>query len=359
MTELQQLNYGGAVTCHAWNKDRSYLAFCPDNHEVHIYKKTGNTYEPDTVLVDHDQVVTGIDWAPNSNRIVTCSQDRNAYVWNFQAGKWEPTLVILRINRAATSVKWSPNETKFAVASGSKTVSVCYFEDEHNWWVSKHLKKHKSTVLSIDWHPNSVFLGTGSSDFKARIFSAFVKGVDKRPDDSQNPWGAKTQTFGNLLQEWGASGWVHQVQWSPSGQTLAWVSHDSAISFGNTDGSIQTIPMTTLPFRTCLFLNDTTVVAAGHDCNPMVFTNSGGTWQYSKNLDDASEGAKGPQGSATGNTRQMWANKVDKGTVSNETTLNTKHQNAISCLCVFQGAPGKVSQFTSTGVDGKLVAWKA
>ena len=310
-------------------------------------------------MTDHDQVVTGIDWAPNSNRIVTCSQDRNAYVWNFQAGKWEPTLVILRINRAATAVKWSPNETKFAVASGSKTVSVCYFEDEHNWWVSKHLKKHKSTVLSIDWHPNSIFLGTGSSDFKARIFSAYVKGVDKRPEDAQNPWGAKTQTFGNLLQEWSSGGWVHQVQWAPNGHTLAWVSHDSTISFGTTDGNSQTISLATLPYRTLLFLNDNSVVAAGHDCQPTLFTNSGGTWSYSKNLDDSAGDSKAAQGSATANTRAIWANKVDKGTGSVETSLNTKHQNAISCLCVFQGTPGKVAQFTSSGVDGKLVAWKA
>jgi len=359
MTELQQL--ATCVTCHAWNKDRSLLAFCPDNHEVHIYKKSGNGYEKDTILTEHDQVVTGIDWAHNSNRIVTCSQDRNAYVWNFKDGKWQPTLVILRINRAATAVRWSPNEQKFAVASGAKTVSVCYFEAENDWWISKHVKKHKSTVLSIDWHPNSIFLGTGSSDFKARIFSAFIKGVDQRPAENQNPWGAKTGTFGNLLQEFSANGWVHQVGWSPSGKTLAWVAHDSTISFADAsgaDGNVFTVPLTTLPFRSLLWTGEDTIVAAGHDCNPMVFGNKGGTWQYVKNLDEAAGGKQGPQASQTGATRQMWADKVDKGTTSNETTLGTKHQNAISCLSIFQGATGKVSQFTSTGVDGKLIVWK-
>lgn len=31
-------------------------------------------------LVQHEQLVSGIDWAPKSNKIVTCSHDRNSYV---------------------------------------------------------------------------------------------------------------------------------------------------------------------------------------------------------------------------------------------------------------------------------------
>ena len=69
------------------------------------------------MLLQHDQVVTGIDWAPNSNRIVSCSHDRNAYVWTFQEGKWKPVLVILRVNRCATHVKWSPTGELLTVFS--------------------------------------------------------------------------------------------------------------------------------------------------------------------------------------------------------------------------------------------------
>lgn len=220
-------------------------------------------------------------------------------------------------------------------------------------------KKHKSTVLSVDWHPNSIFLATGSSDFKARIFSAFIKGVDKRPDDAQNPWGAKTGQFGNCLSEFNAGGWVHSVSWSPSGTTLAFVAHDSTICFADAaSGNVQTIPLTTLPFRSVIFINEESVVAAGHDCNPMLFSRKGGSFAYVKNLDDAAAPKAGPQTSQSAATRQMWADKVDKGTTSNETTLSTKHQNAISCLGVFQGAPGKVQQLSSTGMDGKLIVWK-
>lgn len=135
----------------------------------------------------HDKLVTSIDWAPQTNRIVTCSHDRNAYVWNYgpdpETGlpAWLPTLVLLRLNRSATFVRWSPNETKFAVASGARTVAVCQFDEESNWWVAKHIKKPlRTTVLSLDWHPNSVLLATGSADGMARVFSAFMKGVDSK-----------------------------------------------------------------------------------------------------------------------------------------------------------------------------------
>ena len=61
-------------------------------------------------------------------------------------------------------MKWSPKENKFAVASGAKVVSVCYFEEDNDWWVSKHIKKHKSTVLFVDWYVFSCFFFARFSD---------------------------------------------------------------------------------------------------------------------------------------------------------------------------------------------------
>lgn len=87
---------------------------------------------PDITAPPHPHLA-GIDWAPESNRLVTCGTDRNAYVWTLKGNVWKPTLVILRINRAARCVKWSPKENKFAVGSGSRLISICYFEQENDW----------------------------------------------------------------------------------------------------------------------------------------------------------------------------------------------------------------------------------
>jgi hypothetical protein len=42
--------------------------------------------------------------------------------------------------------------------------------------VAKHIKKPlKSTVTTVDWHHNNILLATGSTDFKVRVFSTYIK----------------------------------------------------------------------------------------------------------------------------------------------------------------------------------------
>ncbi|XP_063090241.1 actin-related protein 2/3 complex subunit 1B isoform X2 [Cavia porcellus] len=251
------------ISCHAWNKDRTQIAICPNNHEVHIYEKSGAKWTKVHELKEHNGQVTGIDWAPESNRIVTCGTDRNAYVWTLKGSTWKPTLVILRINRAARCVRWAPNENKFAVGSGSRVISICYFEQENDWWVCKHIKKPiRSTVLSLDWHPNNVLLAAGSCDFKCRIFSAYIKEVEERP--APTPWGSK-MPFGELMFESSSScGWVHGVCFSASGSRVAWVSHDSTVCLADADKkmAVATLASETLPLLALTFITENSLVAA-------------------------------------------------------------------------------------------------
>ena len=62
-----------------------------------------------------------------------------------------------------------------------RVIAVCSFDSENNWWVAKHIKKPiRSTVLSIDWHPNNILIAAGSADMKARVFSAWIKDIEPR-----------------------------------------------------------------------------------------------------------------------------------------------------------------------------------
>jgi actin related protein 2/3 complex subunit 1A/1B len=348
-----------AISCHAWNKDGSRVALCPNDNEIHIYKKDGVNFTLEHKLVEHDQLVTGIDWGHSSDRIVSCSQDRNAYVWTFQAkeNKWKPTLVILRINRAATHVKWSPKENKFAVACGAKCVAVCFFEEDQDWWVSKHIKKHKSTVTKLDWHPNNVLLATASTDFKARVFSAFIKGVDKEQPDT--PFG-KVTTFGDVLLELDSSvGWVQSVQWSPAGTKLAFIGHDSSFNVADVSGgkgNVETVKYPDLPFRDLLWVSEDSIVAVGHDCTPVLFQSKGG-WKFVKKID---EGKAAASSANNASARQIFQSKVDKGEDSLvETTLNTKHQNCITWIAAYKKNGNAVAQYSTSGVDGNLAIWDA
>ncbi|KAF8771774.1 actin-related protein 2/3 complex subunit 1A-A-like [Argiope bruennichi] len=348
-------NFGvDPITCHAWNNDRTQIALSPNSNEVHIYKRDSDRWSCKNVLSQHDLRVTSIDWAPNTNRIVTCSADRNAYVWTKVDDKWKPTLVLLRINRAATCVRWSPNETKFAVGCGARLISVCFFEEENDWWLSKHIKKPiRSTVTSIDWHPNNVLLACGSTDFKTRIFSAYIKEIDTKPEPTV--WGFK-MPLGNLMAEFPNNGWVHCVSFSSDGSKLAWVSHDSTVSVCDAEQNMTLVTVKTqfLPFLTCAWISNTSLIAAGHDCCPMLY-------QYdSMKLSFISKIDKSQKREVDGFSAMRKFRDMDKRAIvenSVDTLLDTIHQNAITSLTIYAGSKSSTTKLCTTGMDGKMVIW--
>ncbi|KAI8826840.1 WD40-repeat-containing domain protein [Fimicolochytrium jonesii] len=355
--EVHQLATGIPITCHAFNKDRTQVAVSPNNNDVEIYQKNrAGGWDLLHTLAKHDKLVTSIDWAPNTNRLVTCSQDRNAYVWDWDAklGRWEASLCLLRINRAATFVKWSPKENKFAVASGARLISVCYFEVENNWWVAKHIKKPiRSTVTSVDWHPDNILLAAGSTDMKARVFSAYVKGVD-----AQIPapvWGEKLP-FNTVCGEFSsASGaWVHSVAFSPSGNYVAFASHDSTVAIANgPNNPVVTIPTGGLPLVSIIFTSETSIVGVGHDCTPYLLAERNGQWEVVGKLDQGQK--KAAAASSAFKMFQQMDSRAQQSAPKVE--LNTTHQNTITCVRPHTGASDSVSKFSTSGVDGKLVIW--
>jgi len=376
------------ITAHAFNGSKDRLAICPNTSELEIYAKKGSSWELTHTLTDHDKVITGIDWAPQSNRIVTCSQDRNAYVWTHDTASdtWSPTLVLLRLTRSATFVRWSPNETKFAVASGARTIAVCQFDEEQNWWTAKHLKKPiRSTVLSLDWHPNGVLLAAGSADMKARVFSAYLKEVDQKPEATV--WGSKLP-FNTVCGEFQspAGGWVHAVAFSPSGDALAFASHDSTITVVYPSGpeqapqAVYTVRVPSLPFLSMLFVSENTIVAAGHDYEPILFTGDASSgWSVSKSLDDPASRSNAPTASrasvgGVGRLNNEAFNRfkmADRHGVNSSSggsgalggnvkggDRNTAHQNTITSVRAYEGQYSQeVSKISTSGLDGRLVVW--
>lgn len=355
---MEKHNFGvKPVTCHSLSGDGNGMAMSLNDNDVKIYKKVGNKWSETDTLGEHGQNVTGIDWAPKSNRIVTCGADRNAYVWTYQEGKWKPHLVILRINRAATCVKWSPEENKFAVGSSARLISVSYYEDEHTWWVSKHIKKPiRSTVTCLDWHPNNILIAAGSTDFKARVFSGYVKEAESKP--SANSWGTK-MTFANLMAEFsnGGGGWVHAVSFSPSGDKIAWVGHDSSVSVADSsmDNKLVVVKDSFLPFVSITWVSENSMVAAGYDCNPTCLTYNGGQGSLSvvSKLDIAQEKEAGTVSAM--NRFKNLDKKASSGDTSTE--LKTQHQNTITQVSVYEGTKAQCKRISTSGVDGNVIIW--
>uniref|UniRef100_A0A2K6BVP9 Actin-related protein 2/3 complex subunit n=1 Tax=Macaca nemestrina TaxID=9545 RepID=A0A2K6BVP9_MACNE len=294
------------INCH--------IALSLNNHEVHIYKK-GHQWVKAHELKD--------------DRVVTCGADHKAYVWSQQDGVWKPTLMILRINHTATFVKWSPPENKFAVGSEAQLISVCYFESENDWWVSKHIKKLiRSTVLSLDWHPNKVLLAAGSCDFKHSVFSSHIKKVDEK--SGSMTWDSK-MPFGQLMSEFGGSGtggWVHGVSFSACGSHLAWASHDSTVSVADASKSVQTEFQLLLSVS---FISENSVVAA-----------------------------EIPKQSIQRNMSAMecFCN-MDKRAMTEgcNMALEMLHQNSIAQVSIYEVDKKDCHKYCTTGIDGAMTIW--
>ena len=83
------------ISCHAWSQDCATLAFCPNNHEVHVFTCALDTcaVEPLAVLEEHTQLVADMDWG-RGDQFVSCSHDSSAVVWTKEGSSWTPDLVI-------------------------------------------------------------------------------------------------------------------------------------------------------------------------------------------------------------------------------------------------------------------------
>lgn len=354
MTEVHNLGLS-ALTCHAWNQGNTEIAVCPNNNDVHVYKQEGSSWKLSHDLQEHNQQIMGIDWAPKTDRIVTCAADKNAYVWaKNEDGKWTPSWVLLRTNRAATCVKWSPNEDKLAVGSGDRIISVCYFEKDNNWWVSKHIKKPmRSTVTAIDWHPNNKILAAGSADYKIRLFSAYIREIDD--NDVKSTWDTGSTTRGALLAEFynsqNGGGWVHDVAFSPCGTKICWVGHSSSICIADSlKGNAVTRLLTEhLPFLRCVWLDNNLIVTAGHDCMPMLYkVDNAGKISLVAKLDNTQKKE------AAGLTAMRKFQSLDRQarTEIHDSALNSIHQNTITCIRKLSK-----TKFSTSSLDGLLAVW--
>lgn len=357
------LSIDHSIICHAWNKDRTQLAISANSNDVLIYGKNGPSgkWELQYTLTEHTSKCLSIDWAPNSNRILTCGADKNAYVWNFDGKQWKPDLVVLRINRAANCCKWSPNENKFAVGCGLKLICICYYERNQEFWVSKHIRKPlKSSVLCLDWHPNNVLLACGGADYKCRVYSTYIADADgAKPTQSQ--WG-NNMDFAECLVEYGnqSSGWVYSLGFSMSGSRLVWVGHDSSIYLVDANRNpTEIIPLRTgfLPFLSIMFVTESTLVAVGHDCYPVVFSFDGSKISFVEKLNVSPTATTNLKSSMGAFQRFQNVDRMNVAESSTTTEQNTIHLNSIKQIIGFQGDARGFNKVSTCGIDGQVVLW--
>jgi hypothetical protein len=139
--------------------------------------------------------------------------------------------------------------------------------------------------------------------------------------------------FGAQLGEYLSAGWVHAVDWSPSGNRMVFVGHDSTVTFvdvtNGAPGDVQAIRVSELPFMSVRFVDENNAVAAGHSNYPVLFSNNGGTWAYVRNLDEQ-KAAGATKAAGARAAFQMFQSKVETGQESKTAEAITKHKSTIS-----------------------------
>ncbi len=89
------------------------------------------------------------------------------------------------------------------------------------------------------------------------------------------------------------------------------------------------VKTTTLPLTCLLFISETQIIAAGHDCNPYLFELVAGQgWQLVKKLETSSERKSAVSNNSAMNMFKQMASKGQA--TSEDTELPSVHQNTIT-----------------------------
>lgn len=152
-------------------------------------------------------------------------------------------------------------------------------------------------------------------------------------------------------------GWVHSVSFSSDGNKICWVGHDCAINIADATNGMAVFKLKTefLPFLSCQWISPTSLVVAGHSCIPVIYSvDQNNKIMLIGKLDQTQKKE------STGISAMRKFMEMDKKgcSDSDDANFDSVHQNAIACICIYQGDKAKgVRKISTSGLDGQMVIW--
>lgn len=169
------------------------------------------------------------------------------------------------------------------------------------------------------------------------------------------PLGQLMAEFKNAAQ---GGGWIHSVSFSSDGNKICWVGHDSAINIADATSDNVVVKLKTefLPFLSCHWISSTSILVAGHSCIPIIYSvDQNNKITLSGKLDQAQKKE------STGISAMKIFQSLDRHsrvTENDDANLDSIHQNAIACICFYEGDKHSgIRKISTSGLDGQVVIW--
>lgn len=225
-----------------------------------------------------------MEWHSQTGKLLTCSSDRGLIVWDYSKSQDKkelfPQLGFIEESKANIHATWNLRGDKFCIGAASGNVPIGTFIEEEGFWAANPLlakKKpvHKDSVLSVAFDPLSGrVVASGSADGYCNITTCFNKKLDT---DGSGPF-ANVDTSGVPLLQFKSNGWINCNAFSPSGNTLVYLTHDCEINFVDVskgaDGKKEKpdkIVLRTNPMIRGVFTNEDTFIGVGFDKAPFTY----------------------------------------------------------------------------------------
>lgn len=154
------------------------------------------------------------------------------------------------------------------------------------------------------------------------------------------------------------------MRWSPSGSTLALASHDSSVTTvrgldGTAAGCLRaacSVQLANMPFVSLAFVSDTTLVAGGFDCSPVLFqTDATGEFAPVRILTADAAAAQAKRAGSFNAAFDHFRSHAEKGEARDAAEAGAPigpHKNVISCVRAINA-----TMFSTTALDGQVVVW--
>ncbi|KAJ3363920.1 hypothetical protein GGF32_003017 [Allomyces javanicus] len=145
------------ATIGIWDKDPSA-------------KESELEYDYAATLEGHENEAKAVAWSADGGLLATCSRDKSVWIWEvLEDNDFECLSVLQEHTQDVKMVKWHPTEEVLASVSYDDTIR--FWKDDHDdWYCTKVVQGHESTVWGIDFDRDGRHFVTCSDDLSLRVW---------------------------------------------------------------------------------------------------------------------------------------------------------------------------------------------